>query len=152
MPGFSRGIITPCECISSKSLKVQLMPILWHAILELYTVHLSKIRIMSLIGVVTGWRIQGCGPPVCHSEPNTHRVHTRVQLARLRSNPWPCTTNLMWPMKSAPSTVIIFSHTNNCKLNVFGTSFLDTLLSNRFLVIKVNNSWLTDAETKYYFY
>lgn len=54
-----------CERTGSKSLKVQLIPILWHAILVLYTVHLSKIRIMSPIWSCDGeLGLQGYGPPV----------------------------------------------------------------------------------------
>lgn len=63
MPRFNRGAITVCI--------VNVLD--QHAILVLYTVHLSKIRIMSLIGVVTGretprlWSSCLC----CCGQPNT---------------------------------------------------------------------------------
>lgn len=115
-----------CECTSSKSLTMQLIPILWHAILVLYTLHLSKIRIMSLIGEVDAkamWYSRLCVAAASKTPP-PWRVHTRIRLARLRSTPCPWTSNPMWPMKSSPSTLIRFSHTGVSKQKDSGIRIL----------------------------
>lgn len=56
-----------------KTSQMQLIPFLWQAILVLYMVHLSKIRIMSLMGVVT-MRLTlrlWCSCLCCCSQSNT---------------------------------------------------------------------------------
>lgn len=129
------------ECISSiYYLRVQFYFVWYYP----GTVHnASKIRIMSLIGVMMGWRIQGYGLPVCvlvSQTPPPHSVNAKIQLAQLRSTPCPCTTNLMWPMKSTPSTVIIFSHTRIGKLNNLG---IRILIWNKWAINSLSNSLIT---------
>lgn len=56
--------------------------------------------------------------------PTMQSPHQNPGLARLRSTSCPWTSNLMWPIKSFPSTLIRFSHTGVSKHKNLGIRIL----------------------------